>query len=99
MQAAVQQQQEEQDQEVLDPALQSNWRKIVNESRFRVKEIIDLYGFHDSCFFSWLRCATSPNKTNREKMVKAMTHANNEKRLPYHPSYGYATPEQIHRLR
>lgn len=100
MEAAAQQQpaQDVQDQEALDPERQLDWRKIVDESAYTPSAIISKYNFNESSFYSWLRYDTTPRPENRNKMVNAMKAAMKEKRLPYHPSYGYATPEQIERL-
>lgn len=99
MEAAVQQsQQYDQDQEELDPDRQTHWRKIINESAFTPSALIQRFNFNESSFYSWLRCDSSPKEENRNKMVNAMKAAMKEKRLPWHPSYGYATPEQIRRL-
>lgn len=40
-----------------------------------------------------------PRQKNLEKMEKIMLGAEKLKRIPFHPSYGFATEEQIHKLK
>ncbi len=82
--------------EGLNPRRQSDWRKIVEESNQRPCDIIAQQNWKEGTFYSWLRCENTPR--NKEKVVEVMTKLGQTKKLPYHPSYGYATPEQIEEL-
>lgn len=82
----------------LDPENQDHWRAIVDACAFTVTHIINTYNLESSSFFRYLRGDTKPKK-HWERMVEIMkTLGGGQQRLQRHPSYGYATPEQIQKL-
>lgn len=78
---------------------QEDWETIYEHSIYRDTTICEKFGIIIRSFTAWIRCDRTPQPKNKLIMVKVMKHLKSgEKRMPKHPSYGYATEEQIKRL-
>lgn len=78
---------------------QSEWIKIVDESAYTHKAAAEEARISYGLFRKYLLCEVVPRSRNKEKVFQAMAKIKNEKRIPFHPSYGYATEEQIEKLK
>lgn len=77
---------------------QSQWRRIVSESCYTFPVAALATGIHYDQFMKYLNEKIQPRRKNRETMEEFMAYFNEKKKIPFHPSYGYATPEQIEKL-
>lgn len=83
----------------LNPCRQADWRKIVDGSAYTPTAIMAQYNINESNFYGWLALRSSPREAAKERMIDVMKALmSGEKRIQKHPSYGYATPEQIEKL-
>lgn len=84
----------------LNPLRQADWRDIVEQSCFTPTSLMAEYDIKESTFFGWLALRSRASEKSMEKMVKIMSKLLTPpcRRIEKHPSYGYATPEQIKRL-
>jgi hypothetical protein len=78
---------------------QLGWGKIFDGSGYCTKSLAEMVKLDESSFRKYLNCDRVPRATNHSKMEKAMKLASQLPRLQFHPSYGYATPDQIERLK
>lgn len=75
------------------------WNEVVDESIFTAAGIERAYDFCAGQVSRWLRGIVRPSKKSIERMEAVIVSINSKKRIPWHPSFGYATPEQIERLK
>ena len=75
-----------------------HWQKAIDESAYTVTGFIKESKIPYSTLRSWLRGESTPRQKNLEKMENAMKKVYDEKKIPWHPSYGYATPPQVEKL-
>lgn len=76
---------------------QSDWYGIVKAADFPVGIISEATGIKPSILNKYFTCEVKPRLVNAklvEEVVKKIKYGKG-RRLPYHGSYGYATPEQI----
>jgi len=85
----------------LNPNNQMDWDAIVYGSVFSINHICRKVGVVRPTFMRWIeqKDPSTPNKKNFERTVIAMEEALKNPRLPKHPSFGYATEDQIKRLK
>jgi hypothetical protein len=83
----------------LSTADQVDWNAIFEQSGYRIASLAEIAKIDEGSFRKYLHCDRIPREANRKKMEHAMKLASELPRLKYHPSYGYATPEQIERLK
>lgn len=74
------------------------WIKVLDESAYTIKAFAAIYGLPRRQVSQWLAGKATPCKKNADKLDLAMKDLLNKPRLTRHPSYGYATEEQIKRL-
>lgn len=84
----------------LDP---TQWAQIVDESAFHsCAAIARHYGLCPKSLRKWVSPwggqRRQPNAANFEKVSSIMRDLKKDKGIRYHPSYGYATEEQIKQL-
>lgn len=79
-------------------AMSNAFTNAVNESCFTVRGVAEHYEVPKSTVYNWTKGAT-PNEKNKEKAESIMEDLYKKKRIQRHPSYGYATEEQIERLK
>lgn len=76
----------------------SNFCDIINECALTKASISKKYGINTSTIWNWCK-GVEPNqgkyKTIKGKIEEDMT---NNKKIPFHPSYGYATEKEIETL-
>ena len=82
----------------IDVTDQSVWAAIVHNSCFTIKGVCDEYGLSARSFRPWLHGIVKPRKTNHEKVSEVMKKLITQPKLIKHPSYGYATEDQIKKL-
>lgn len=70
----------------------------IEESYYTVKTISEHLGIPQSNIYGWKSGRVEPKETSLKNVEKIMNFANEKKRLLRHPSYGYATKEQIDEL-
>lgn len=76
------------------------WQKTVDDSSFTLGGIARLYDVAYKNLSNWFYHGVIPHKKSIEKMEIIMTDLKKRGgRIPYHPSYGYATTEQIEKLK
>lgn len=78
---------------------QSQWKDMIEESAYTVSAFAEHFNFSYQTLGKWLRCDVSPRHKNVQKMEEALKKAKEIGRIPWHPSYGYATEAQISRLK
>lgn len=81
-----------------NPEIQSDWKGITDASDLTPAGVCDEYGLNIKSLSNWLKGDVVPREINRQKVVKIMFELIDKKKLEKHPSYGYATPEQIKEL-
>jgi hypothetical protein len=77
---------------------QTEWQTIADESRYTLQAISKQTGVAWGSLKKYLCCETVPREKNRQRVNMAMNRLKEEKKIPFHPSYGYATPEQVKKL-
>lgn len=77
---------------------QEKWQEIVNESAYTITAITKEFDINPSSLTNWVYCKVEPRQKSREKMEEILKNIAGQKRIPRHPSYGYATEEQIKKL-
>lgn len=78
---------------------QRDWEKIYDQCGYRAATLAEIAKIDEGSFRKYLKRERIPRDLNKAKMVKVMKIASQIPRLQFHPSYGYATPEQIERLK
>src|ERR1700704_894082 len=74
------------------------WATIYEECAYTIAGLAKLAKIDEGSIRKYLWSDRAPRKANLAKMEKAMYQAQKKPRLMRHPSYGYATEEQIKRL-
>ena len=71
----------------------------------QIEESAYTLGYYAECIdasprslVNWLSGKSKPSKKNAVKLEKITMFIKDDKKIPYHPAYGYATPEQIEKL-
>lgn len=83
-----------------NPNLQDHWAAIYNESAYSEETLANHVGVTIPQLHKYISGTTKPRKKNFTLMIEAMKMALTAKgKIEFHPSYGYATTEQIARLR
>ncbi len=77
----------------------SRWQQNIHDCAYSLEGIERAFGLRATQLRAWLFKGVIPNKKSREKVEGIMMHIKQTKRIPYHPSFGYATPAQIERLK
>jgi len=78
---------------------QSQWANIFNESGYSMDWLKNETKIDTVTLNKYIFNSRTPRKLNKVKMEKAMSKmSKGERKLERHPSYGYATPEQIELL-
>lgn len=83
----------------LDVNIQANWLAIADGSIFPNTEIATMVNISRTQFIKLIHCEASPQKETREKMVRVMNEIIKTQKVERHPSFGYALPEEIERLK
>lgn len=82
----------------MDEVRQTEWKNIVDDSKYTLSAVSEYTGIADGLLRKYLTLEVTPRKKNKQKVLGIMPTLSKEKRIPFHPSYGYATPEQIKKL-
>lgn len=77
----------------------ARWNEIVDNCNLSPAGIERAYDFSPSQVKRWLDGDVIPLKKSIARMEKALMKLRHTKCIPFHPSFGYATPEQIARLK
>lgn len=77
---------------------QCQWAEIYENSAYTIESLSKLAKVDGGSIRKYLWTSRTPRKSNMIKMEIAMYKAQKKPRLLRHPSYGYATEEQIKRL-
>jgi hypothetical protein len=78
---------------------QAQWAKIFSESGYSIEWLHKETGINVPSLNKYIYNSRKPRKLNRIKMEKAMSKmSKGEKKLQRHPSFGYATAEQVELL-
>ena len=72
---------------------------IMDESAYTDKAISELFPISYSTIKSWRLGRSMPRQSTIEKLEEAIEIMKKEKKIKYHPSHGYATEEQIEKLK
>ena len=86
------------DKAVPDPERPGWWLDIVRDCALSQKAICDENKFNQKTFRKWIKGDQMPREKNRERIVAVMRTLIEQKKLVRHPSFGYATEEQIKKL-
>lgn len=78
-----------------NPYNQDDWQRIFNSSAVTLAYIERVHGLSESSLRKYLSGETTPREKNRAKMECAMKDALSNPRPEKHPSFGYATTEEI----
>lgn len=77
---------------------QSEWREIFHNTGYTLRGLVGLSGICETSIRGYLFEDVVPRKKNKAMMEGAMFTAAQKPKLKLHPSYGYATEQQIKRL-
>lgn len=80
-------------------AIQDSWFERYEACGYTYAGISRISKMDAGQISAYIRCIKIPRQKNLEKMEKIMLGAEKLKRIPFHPSYGFATEEQIHKLK
>lgn len=83
----------------LNPVRQQDWLSIYLDSICTMNELSEITGIDRSSINKYLNCDRIPRGENQKKMEAAMMQLKEQPRIKYHPSYGYATEDQISQLK
>lgn len=85
----------------LNPDNQDDWGDILYGSMYTVYHVCSMIGIVPSTFVNWTRAEnrSTPNKKNHERTRKVMSEVIKNPRIQKHPSFGYATEDQIRKLK
>jgi len=81
----------------MDLNKQTHWKDIVEYSDWTIPDIARVYGVAYGQLLSYLHVTTVPKK-NMPKMLKIMEKIMKSPRMKKHPSFGYATEDEIKKL-
>ncbi len=81
----------------MDPADPKNWPFIIEESAYTKTAMIHRFGLCENTVAAWFReeKPSKPRAKTIERMKQIMMTMMSTPKLEKHPSFGYATPEQI----
>ncbi len=81
----------------MNPADPKNWPFIIDASAYTQAGMVKSFGLCASTVAAWFRDEkpSTPRTKSIERMTPVMMTMQATPRLEKHPSYGYATPEQI----
>lgn len=82
----------------MDVNKQCDWKNIVEDSDWTIPDISKVHGVSYGQLLSYLYVTTVPKK-NMPKMLKIMGEIMKSPRMKKHPSYGYATEDEIEKLK
>ena len=71
----------------------------IDESMYTTSGFCEEYGISRSSLRRWVLTETQPNEVNQKKIDKAMSEIIHKKKMKKHPSFGYATEQEIERLK
>lgn len=75
------------------------WRTFIAEQEITYGELARAAGLEPYVMQLYLEGKRRPKDMNYQKVEDAMKRILTSERIPHHPAYGYATPEQIERLK
>lgn len=78
---------------------QETWKSTIEESPYSIEAFCKAFELNYHTVLKWLNGKSKPREKNLTKMEEAMKTINGKKRLDKHPSWGYATPEQVERIK
>lgn len=81
----------------MDANKQTDWKDIVTDSDWNIPDIARVHGVSYGQLLSYLYVTTIPKK-NMPKMIKIMEIILKTPRMKKHPSFGYATEDEIKKL-
>lgn len=84
---------------MINSQTQLDWDGIYNNCAFSISGLSNLADIDEGSIRKYLKCERVPRKKNLLKMEKSMFEAQKKKKLDWHPSYGFATEDQIKELR
>ncbi|MBE0468116.1 MAG: hypothetical protein IBX55_01235 [Methyloprofundus sp.] len=74
------------------------WRKAIESSAYSVRAISQKFSISSSTIARWMS-SEDVKVRDPEKAKEILSEIKaGPKRMPYHPSYGYATPDQVDAL-
>lgn len=84
----------------LDPKNQLHWWQIIDECAYKIEHICQSNEINVSTFRGWLRYenASKPSLKYSKKVLDIMDRMKKEKAMKKHPSFGYATEDEIKQL-
>lgn len=74
-------------------------RKEIEQSDLTITGVSEEFGVPKSTLYAWVDKGVTPRGDNLEKKEKIMDYTKKNKRIEKHPSFGYATPEEIEKLK
>lgn len=77
----------------------AEWEDVVEACNLSFAGIGRRFEVAHTNLCNWFYRGVSPSKKSRVKMESIIMQLKKTKRIPFHPSYGYATPEQMEKLR
>ncbi len=75
------------------------WNQIFDSCAYTLKGMERAFDVSLPRFYKWLNGEVIPNDKSKKKMEEILMRASENKRIPYSPIWGYATPEQIEKLK
>lgn len=82
----------------LDPANQAHWGAIVDASIYELASVGRVYGIDAGQLSRYIRGLSTPQTKTLERVTKIMTDLTKKPKLVKHPSFGYATPDEIEKI-
>lgn len=82
----------------METAETMRWSETIYESNLTTSGVERAFGFAAGQMRRWILGTVNPRAKTKQRIEEVMVKLKNTKRIPWHPSFGYATPEQIERL-
>lgn len=82
----------------LDITDSKNWKLIVYDSIYTIKLLSELVKINKCQFGRYVNQSQKPSNKNLEKVIYAMEIASKNKKQKRHPSFGWATKEEIEKI-
>lgn len=82
----------------LNPQDPEHWQSIMDRSGYSERYAASLIGLDTYTFNLYMRGERKPRENRAKQVTSVIARALQVPRIPFHPSYGFATPEQFKAL-
>lgn len=75
------------------------WQSVIDDCQLTLAGFGRRFEIAYTNLSGWFFKGVMPNKKSKQIMEQSLSQIKNEPRIPYSPVWGYATPEQVARLK